>query len=1333
MADRVELIIQLTGDKDALRSLSSLKSAADSLNKHKISLDFDKNNIRAQINDVRRELESIRSVARDLGVKPTDLQTYRDLQDRLTSLNQEMRRLQQESQLDSAGVRALNDQMNTLEASAQRTADAFNAIGNALISIGSASEGINNFAAGIGQAFSGMASIFQTNIIDNVERMLTYMATRGITGSLGNAINRYDILNTFSDYMQLAGVQADVAEKSLQRVNDAILGLPIGLDEAAQRLRRYQMFLGDVERATNLTIGIQNAIFAGGANEAARTTAYYQIDRLLTVGRLNTARQWNALLMGMGVSVRYVAEEMGYSFSNISDFAAGLSSGAISTDEFLSALERLGTGATDAGQRLQQALSIYKGTVDSWMRNISFAFQRGTANIMSALDETLEQASGRGITGYMERFRNSVNRFYAGGSALLRERPELMAQGLGSIERLIDAFSRFSGNELAVNVLQNLARFVDMLAQALDRLPAGKTEEFVAFAVTLAGPLGKLFATISSGLPVVLGVFQRFKDFDFEELLDKIMTQVERLAGVVSGLLNLIPDGLIGDLIAFGLVWGKPLAAALTAVGTAIGYLGTSLQAAMLTGGVGAAFAEGGFLAGLISLAKAHPLILAAAAAIGGTWYAISEDMKAAERSRREATDALLASAGFIDTTALESSSKATLESVRSMRKSWDSSLDEINVTSQKAREIAQEIDSLDSQIAEASGSELEKLVAKREVAVQKLKALDIELSADLDVSKQIEAWRNDAQRSYYEGIVRSATESELAIDDTLIGLRRQRDELRKGIEDLRKQRIEAENPELYIGASEKVEAVGNLDTAIFEQEQAIAGLEQQILLQEIEKNILKGNIDMAAEALTKLKEVQDAASEIGGRLSAAKWAEIREEAEKTIQKQLSGFSEMEKASAVTAKKIADNLGSQNTVAEQFADSLETALGYIGTHEIPGLEKVLQEMASQGLDATDLLLGIADAIEKGDDSAVQRIVDAYTERVAAKARTEDYMVVAEAIALGMNNVDLEELFGQVGEEGDHLILKWLGMDNPDATGDALAAQINRALEKARTGIDTGLPQPARMQGDTRTWEELFDEDGQLLDPLAARRKLRLGDGTDEMAKSAKKATDAIVKSAQDMSKKVQRSFDDANDSVGDFEDGVNDAASTMERRRSSADNLASSISNIGTQANIVVHALTSLKEAIDALQDKEVTLTVNTVENAVSGVVAGGVTGSGGGGGGSRPGGGGTPLPYATGGFLPRGTDTIAALLSPGEFVMRKGAVDAVGGAFLSRLNSLDIRGAIDSMMSRYYRPSSVATATSYTTNNYDQRDVTVNYAVKTNNPHYANRRIVSRFAHALR
>lgn len=1350
MADRVELIIQLTGDKEALSSMQNLQRAINSMRNSKIDIRIDQAALRKQINDTRSE---IRRLQEELGKTKPKSDAYKQvnsqLQDQkkhLQDLQAEYAKLVQRAQENSAAIAAGTQQQREFTREAQESVVAVNALGNALQSAASASSALGRFAEGIGQAFTGMSSIFQFNVLDNVERMLTYMATRGITGSLGNAVNRLDILNTFSDYMQLAGVQADVAERSLKRVNDAILGLPIGLDEAAQRLRRYQMFLGDVERATNLTIGIQNALFAGGANEAARTTAYYQIDRLLTVGRLNTARQWNALLVGLGVSTRFIAEEMGYSFKNISDFAAGLSNGSISTNEFLRALERLGTGATSAGQKLQHALDIYKGTVDSWMRNISFAFQRGTANLMGALDESLEQISGRGITGYMERFRNAINDFYRGGVTLLQENPQLVASNMGAVERLLESLSRFSGSEIAVNALQNIARFIDMLTQALDRLPAGKTEEFVAFAITLAGPLGKLFAAVSSGLPAMLGVFERFRNFNFEELLDKIMTQVERLAGVISGLLNLIPDGLMGDIIAFGLVWGKPVAAALTAIAGAIRALGGAMAAAGTQATASGLLKEGGILAWLLRFAQLNPSVVAGVGiavsslvGITSVMGKVNSSINEIEQGNVEATERIRKQFGIVDISPIVASVNATIKSISDARTAWEDEQARIELGAEKSADIAKRILEIDDQIRSANDAERDKLISQRAVAIQQLEAIqgDLGLTFNLETgaldhnsrawvenAESIQAWatqaRESAKRDYVSSLAAGQFNAEVEID-----------RVRRQIEENRIKRQELED-ELR-RATEEAQASGprynpggpfnGLRVSQNPQWETVEGIERNIKNLEASNFILRmqeANLAMRLGiTVEELRSLMDAYDDVGdaagesveAQIAAAeeleevqkKWTQLEETIQQTIQKQLSGYEEMEKFTAKPLGEMTKGLDSQAEAARQYTDSIDTVMDYIARTGRTDLLEIIQGWGESGLDATPLFMGLAESVTKGGEEAIDEFVKSTNEHLKEKMKSEAFAGVLAAAADGFDEGEIEYLKQQYGAFGEEML-------------NAIFEGYDKALQNRRESYELKTA--------------LLERTGTFDDPTGR------GEGpADGFVENFKDNERSMRRAAEEFYEPVIEGAGEAKDSLtsrNGLSDSVDRVARVMEEKRRSADNFASSISDIGTQANIVIHALTSLKAAIDALQDKEVTLTVNTVENAVSGVVAGGITGSGGGGGGGRPGGGGTPLPYATGGFLPRGTDTVAALLSPGEFVMRKGAVDAVGGAFLSRLNSLDIRGAIDSMMSRYYRPSSVATATSYTTNSYDNRNITVNQNVRTNSPRYANRRIMSRFAHAL-
>jgi len=95
--------------------------------------------------------------------------------------------------------------------------------------------------------------------------------------------------------------------------------------------------------------------------------------------------------------------------------------------------------------------------------------------------------------------------------------------------------------------------------------------------------------------------------------------------------------------------------------------------------------------------------------------------------------------------------------------------------------------------------------------------------------------------------------------------------------------------------------------------------------------------------------------------------------------------------------------------------------------------------------------------------------------------------------------------------------------------------------------------------------------------------------------------------------------------------------------------------------------------------------------------------------------------------FTPRGTDTVPAMLTPGEFVQKKSAVGLFGLDFMRRVNNGDVSGVFRAMTSRFNMPfttsSSVSNAVqniNNTTNNANR--ITMN--TQSVNPDYMMKRI---------
>lgn len=153
-------------------------------------------------------------------------------------------------------------------------------------------------------------------------------------------------------------------------------------------------------------------------------------------------------------------------------------------------------------------------------------------------------------------------------------------------------------------------------------------------------------------------------------------------------------------------------------------------------------------------------------------------------------------------------------------------------------------------------------------------------------------------------------------------------------------------------------------------------------------------------------------------------------------------------------------------------------------------------------------------------------------------------------------------------------------------------------------------------------------------------------------------------------------------------------------------------------------SIESIKSAINGLQDK--TVNVGVTGSGSSLVTGGASLGTAIG----RSQGGEVPEYHSDGGvagvFKKKGTDTVPAMLTPGEFVQRKAAVNTFGLDFMERVNRLDIQGAFNAMTNRFNSQNMLAPSVSTVVNNINQTTTNANKVtqhVSGGNPDYMMQR----------
>lgn len=436
--------------------------------------------------------------------------------------------------------------------------------GSFMQTVGDAMQSFSGFLGGnIGGAFSSMSSMFDTDFMHYAEMWASKAITSTFMDNFAEGAARYDILSTYNSYLAALGIGDEAANASLERLNAGIQGLPLGLSDVAFQARRYAMYMGnDIDKATAFTLGMNQALIAGGANEQMRRTTTYELERLMSVGKLNTARQWNALLQGFGVSVNFLKEELGAADMTIQEFAYALSEGEIETQDFMNAV-----AALNGNEGLAGLIDIYKGTIESAMSNIHFALIRGKANIIDAFSETLDAVTGFNLAETINKVRDNLNEIFLGISDYIRSNPELIEGALERIMGIFDRAKQFDWAGTADKIFTNIGRMLDIFMSIWDQLPEGAVSDFVAFATTWAGPLGSAFQALSSGLPFVFALFERMKDFNWEMLAQDVFENVGKLIGKLVEIMNMIPDDLLSKIISWGLVFAGPMGKVVSGIG----------------------------------------------------------------------------------------------------------------------------------------------------------------------------------------------------------------------------------------------------------------------------------------------------------------------------------------------------------------------------------------------------------------------------------------------------------------------------------------------------------------------------------------------------------------------------------------------------------------------------------------------------------------------------------------------------------------------------------------------------------------------------------------------
>lgn len=308
-----------------------------------------------------------------------------NLQSRRMGIGDEMRQT-------AAEIRQTTAALNMYEGALRRA-------GMAGKSLGDIFKGATTRAAHIGQAMQSAGNALTR--MTYPMRMFTsgalmgagYSAMNKVTEGLKAGFARYDIMQQYPRMMKQFETANFSATDSINKLDEAVRGMPTGLDEIVNMSQQFTMTMGDMEKGTDLAIAANNAFLSSMTDEAKRYQGMSQL-RDVIGGKDMNSREWQSLAQSMMPAIRMMGEELGKSGKELDEWVSAVQQGKVSNEEFLDAMVKAGTKTDDHVGKVAQMAELSKDTWAAFSANVTNAFSRMGEGIIKTMDDVVAIASG---------------------------------------------------------------------------------------------------------------------------------------------------------------------------------------------------------------------------------------------------------------------------------------------------------------------------------------------------------------------------------------------------------------------------------------------------------------------------------------------------------------------------------------------------------------------------------------------------------------------------------------------------------------------------------------------------------------------------------------------------------------------------------------------------------------------------------------------------------------------------------------------------------------------------------------------------------------------------
>lgn len=357
----------------------------------------------------------------------------------------------------------------------ERTQALIDRINSTTVTIKAVGAGLEN----VGNTMLSMVGISSPNpisMISNTAKFLTkgfgFSALYRLTSKMMNsvesfvsdAMHRFDTLRNARSVFEQLGYSTEEYDNIIATLQDRLTGLPTTTDEAIMGIQKMVAQIG-ADKATKTFLALNDGILGFGGSTEQVNRAVTQLSQSLGSGYID-GQTYRALMDGgLAPVMTKLAEKFGYATEEVGEFkdaigGKGDSKGRrITPDEFLDAL--IGLDATDVEDSMYSLAQKATKGFTSGLRNMRTAITRGFTNVLTAAVEVMETEDvpnffSDAIAKFGKFFETSMNNV----ATWIRENGDTVRDFFQKVseyvEKFVDAVSSFDFGEFFKGLQESL-------------------------------------------------------------------------------------------------------------------------------------------------------------------------------------------------------------------------------------------------------------------------------------------------------------------------------------------------------------------------------------------------------------------------------------------------------------------------------------------------------------------------------------------------------------------------------------------------------------------------------------------------------------------------------------------------------------------------------------------------------------------------------------------------------------------------------------------------------------------------------------------------------------